>query len=212
MRPVLALDASTLRASVALCLEEGEPAVWTQAAGERGTAALARAASDLLTARGLSATDLFGVVVGTGPGSYTGLRASIALARGLALGARLPVAGVPSCAAAALAVLRADPSVRHVVVAVDARRAEAYRADYVRDGQGLFEHRAPCLVPAGELDALEQAPPAGLRVLREPDPDARLLAVLGRPVLEAGGDLPDTVRPLYLKRSHAELQLDDRAR
>ena len=147
--PVLALDASTAAASVALIGPAGEPwGVWKQAAGLRGTTHLAVAAGALLAARGLSPAELAGVTVGTGPGSYTGTRAAIALARGLALPGAVPVAGVPSTAAAARAALRSDPRLRRVVVLIDARRGECYRADYERSElpPGLVERHAPRLV------------------------------------------------------------------
>jgi tRNA threonylcarbamoyl adenosine modification protein YeaZ len=179
--------------------------------GTRGTAGLASAAAELLAAQGLRAADLSGVVVGIGPGSYTGTRASIALAFGIAHPSGLPVAGVPSVAAAARAALRADPALQKVVVLIDARRGEVYRADYSRaepETVGIArEEQAPRLVL--ETDASLPAEP-GLSVIREPVPDAYDVAALGRERLAAGGDDLPSVRPLYLKRSHAEIVFDER--
>ena len=68
--PFLALEASTLRPSVALLGPGGERwGQWMQAQGQRGTAPLAPALADLLAARRLPASGLAGVVVGLGPGS-----------------------------------------------------------------------------------------------------------------------------------------------
>jgi tRNA threonylcarbamoyl adenosine modification protein YeaZ len=208
--PVLALEASTPAAGAALLGPRGEPwGAWVQARGLRGTAHLAVAAGALLAARGLRPGDLLGVVVGTGPGSYTGTRAAIALARGLVLPGALPLAGVPSTAAAARAALRRDPRLRHVIVLIDARRGECYRADYERaqSPAGVVERRAPCLVSGAE------ASPAHddfVSVIREPLPDAYDVAAVGRGRLLSGGDPPAAVLPLYLKRSHAEIVFDER--
>jgi len=208
--PILALDASTLRATAAL-VGAGEPRVWLQPGGLRGTADLAPALAALLEAAGLAPRDLAGVAVGTGPGSYTGLRAAITLARALCFGAGLPVAGLPSVASAARAALDADPTATRVVTLVDARRGEQYRADFAPgpDG-GLLTELAPCLVPDESLTELLAAPPTGTLVLREPEPDALALAALAAPILSGGGHDPTVVLPLYLKRSHAEIALDER--
>lgn len=208
--PILALEASTLRASAALVDASGRVlGRWDQQPGARGTAALAAAAAALLDQHGVTPADLCGVAVGTGPGSYTGLRASIALARGLALGAGLPVAGVPSVAAAALAACAEHPDAERLLVLVDARRGEFYRADYAPDGAGsLRELEPPRLV--AEADAETPLDAHSVVVLREPRPEARHLAALAAQGLRDGGDVPDSVVPLYLKRSHAEIQLDKR--
>lgn len=69
------------------------------------------------------------VIAGMGPGPFTGLRIGIAAARAFALGRRLPVIGVPSHLAAALATIENDPA--HATAAddrfaivTDARRRE----------------------------------------------------------------------------------------
>jgi tRNA threonylcarbamoyl adenosine modification protein YeaZ len=210
--PILAIEASSLSPSLALAGPGEQPlGHWQSPEGTRGTAGLAAAAAELLDAAGLRAADLLGVVVGIGPGSYTGTRASIALARGIAFPGGLPIAGVPSVAAAARAALREDPTLQRAVVLIDARRGEVYRADYTRagvdDGPIAQEELPPRLV--AEADAEPAAEPS-LSVIREPVPDAYDVAALGRQRLAAGGDDPAQVRPLYLKRAHAEIVFDER--
>ena len=51
-------------------------------------------ADELLRASGIERAELSALVVGTGPGSFTGMRLGLAAARGLALALELPVAGV----------------------------------------------------------------------------------------------------------------------
>ena len=216
--PVLALEASTLRPSVALLdAAGGDAGRWMAATAAVGTADLAPAAAALLAAGGCRVADLAGIVVGTGPGSYTGTRAVIALARGMALATGRPLAGVPSVAGAARAALRGHPGVRLVVTLIDARRGESYRADYARGPGGeLLVARPPGLVSGAEADpeALVPAtglPPESVLVLREPLPDAYDVGAVGRERLAAGGDDPASILPLYLKRSHAEIVFDERA-
>ena len=210
---LLALDASTFQATAALVDVAGEPrGRWTQAPGQRGTAALAPAVAALLADAGLGVGELLGVVVGTGPGSYTGLRAVIAFARGLCLPSGRPLAGCPSVASAAAACFAARPEVQRVVTLLDARRDQLYRADYERCAAGARETAAPHLVPAASVEALLASDDVGLAVLREPEPDALWLGRLAGPRLPRGGDDPRLVLPLYLKPSHAEIALAERRR
>lgn len=215
---VLAVETSVLAASAALVdSSQRQVARWDQPEGLRGSAQLAPGVSGLLEQAGVGVADLAGIAVGVGPGSYTGLRVGVAFARALAWAAGRPVAGVPSLAAAARAELARDDALRSVIALVDARRGEVYRADYARapDG-GLIELLAARLV--AEAEAEHPALPglagehdvAALCVIREPRPDAYHVAVLARERLAAGGDVPDEVLPLYLKRSHAEIALDER--
>jgi len=90
----LALDTATPRSSCALLSGE-------ELLGERETKAIAvlAAADELLAEAGFSAADLDKIVCGTGPGSFTGIRIGLAVARGLALALDLPLAGVSTLAA-----------------------------------------------------------------------------------------------------------------
>jgi tRNA threonylcarbamoyladenosine biosynthesis protein TsaB len=86
---VLAFDTATHVATVAI-VEGGTPLA------ERTTRAyrLLADADELLAEIGASPEDIDSLVVGTGPGSFTGTRLGLALARGFALARGVPVAGV----------------------------------------------------------------------------------------------------------------------
>jgi tRNA threonylcarbamoyl adenosine modification protein YeaZ len=76
-------------------------------------------ADDLLTELGASPQDIDAVVVGTGPGSFTGTRLGLALARGFALARGVPVAGVSTLDALATGAPGAVP-------VIDAGRREVF--------------------------------------------------------------------------------------
>lgn len=93
--------------------------------------------------------DLDRVVVGVGPGSYTGLRVAVATAKTLAWTLKAELAGVSTMDAVAE---NAPGDAEEVAVALDAKRGEVYGALYRRVSGGL-ERKTPCLVEAPEVFA-----------------------------------------------------------
>jgi len=89
-------------------------------------------ADELLTQADISWSALDVIVVGVGPGRFTGLRVGIATARGLAQA--LGLAGVPTLRVLAEAALRSAGAGEGVLAVIDARRGEAFAAAYVPDG------------------------------------------------------------------------------
>jgi tRNA threonylcarbamoyladenosine biosynthesis protein TsaB len=110
----LALDTATDVATVALVEDE-------RVLGERRSRAVRvlADAADLLADADRAPRELGRLVVGTGPGSFTGTRIGLAAARGLALALDLPVAGVSTLAALASGAPGALP-------VIDARRREVF--------------------------------------------------------------------------------------
>jgi tRNA threonylcarbamoyladenosine biosynthesis protein TsaB len=86
---------------------------------------------------GLLFSDLGGVAVGLGPGSFVGVRVGLATAKGIALARTLPLFGVSSLHA--LAADKDLPQGRGMAF-VDARRSEIYACafDREKEGEGLW--------------------------------------------------------------------------
>jgi tRNA threonylcarbamoyl adenosine modification protein YeaZ len=93
--------------------------------------------------------DLESIVVGTGPGSYTGVRIGIAAAQGLGWSRGVPVFGLPSVLAPDLEVI--PPA---FTVCGDARRTQFYAA---RVQDGCLAAGAIPLMDAGALAALHES-------------------------------------------------------
>jgi tRNA threonylcarbamoyladenosine biosynthesis protein TsaB len=125
--PILAIDTALQRAVVAIGRADGRLVAedaWV--AGHRhGEELLARIAA-LLARAGLPLAELRGIVVGTGPGAFTGLRVGIATAKALAHGLGVPIVGIstavaleaaaPSAGTLSAVLLPAGPSDRVLVV------------------------------------------------------------------------------------------------
>jgi tRNA threonylcarbamoyladenosine biosynthesis protein TsaB len=136
-RPVLGLDTSTSIASLAL-IAHGKVAASLERPATSHGAALPGALDDLLGVAGLSIHDVGAIAVGTGPGSFTGLRIGLSYAKGIAMASGCALVGIPSFDAMALSALERQNTEqgRLVCVVVDARKGEVYAALYrvVADG------------------------------------------------------------------------------
>ena len=111
------------------------------------------------------------IVVGTGPGSFAGIRSAIAFAQGFALGRKCEVLGLPSpCAVAAQVYAGAKGGEFPLAVVGDARRGKFWIALF--DGMKLA-----CPVFQVERDTLELRVPKGAKVAT---PDAERIDALLR--------------------------------
>jgi tRNA threonylcarbamoyladenosine biosynthesis protein TsaB len=181
---------------------------------QRQTENLAPLVGGLLQDAGLAAAALDAVACGVGPGSFTGLRSSLAFARGLSLGRPgLRLLGVATLEAWAEAWCPAGA--REAWVLLDGRRGQVYRGAYRRDPGGLWSPlNEPALLPLEQ--ALAESAQAAC-VLSDLDgrsrgaavrPDSADLAeAVGRLALaaEAAGRPDAGWEPRYLRRSEAEI-------
>jgi len=128
MSKVLAIDTSTSRTCVAVI--DGANILYS---GFRDGATAHGPSLPALVQEALAMSEVDEVVVGMGPGPFTGLRVGIAFAQSFALAREIPVRGVCSLDAIAAQVTDKD-----FIITVDARRKEVYWARYthgVRVGQ-----------------------------------------------------------------------------
>lgn len=100
---LLAVDTSTRFIGVALYDGHQVLGEYIWESSDHHTIELAPAADEALINSGLEISDLGAVAVATGPGSFTGLRIGIAFIKGIALSSSIPLVGVPTLDALALA-------------------------------------------------------------------------------------------------------------
>jgi tRNA threonylcarbamoyladenosine biosynthesis protein TsaB len=109
---------------------------------EGGGRRVLEAVHDVLVAASRELDAIDRIIVGVGPGGFTGIRIGIATALGLGHAVGIPVVGVSSLEALALGIARARPDATMVAPAIDARRKEVFGAIY-RVGDRFEEHLAP---------------------------------------------------------------------
>lgn len=213
---ILAIDTSAV-ASAALVTDDAPESVLASFATEdtRSHAeVLAPGIDAMLESAGVTGQDVDALVVGVGPGPFTGLRSGIATARTLAFVWGKPLHGLVSLDAMALEVAESTAAASEFLVVTDARRKEVYWARYsLDDGQLPVLEDGPHV---GFASALPDLPGfgagAGLYadVLRaHPDfageqPDALYLGQFALARLAAGDTLLDST-PLYLRESDAQV-------
>ena len=176
MSKVLAIDTSTSRSCVAII--DGSNLLYS---GYRDGATAHGPSLPALVQEALAVSDVDEVVVGMGPGPFTGLRVGIAFAQSFALAREIPVRGVCSLDAIAAQVTEKD-----FIITVDARRKEVYWARYT-EGVRVAE-------PAVNFPA----DVTGAKIHADLFPD--MLALVNLP-----GNI---IEPMYLRRPDAVATVD----
>jgi tRNA threonylcarbamoyladenosine biosynthesis protein TsaB len=220
---VLALDAATEACSVALLLN-GDVIMRSIDSGKSSAQQILNLIHEVTAHAQVALSSLDGIAASIGPGAFTGVRISVAVAQGLAFGLGLPVVPVTTLEALALQVL--DGAQSSVIACLDARMGEVYWGGFAADtAQGVTENHPQRVGPPGSVALAlggaasssggyrgvgrgflaypELAKIPGMKVHQrdgEALPNAREFALLGALRLARGGgvDAAD-LRPLYLR-------------
>jgi tRNA threonylcarbamoyladenosine biosynthesis protein TsaB len=195
---ILALETASTDISVALAATDGEVVTvdgWTSDR-RQGHEVLPRLLA-MLERGGHGLGDASAIAVGIGPGSFTGLRVGMSLAKGLALAQEVPLVGVPSL----VSWLAAEPGCQAALARAGAR--EAYllvrgdEAPHIVDREALPEAiaGAPVVAP------VELAAAFGLRNVLPPHRAAAAVARAAAQRLQVapGGDDLAQLEPTYVR-------------
>lgn len=169
------------------------------------------------------ANDLQQIYISIGPGSFTGLRIAVTLARTLALSTGARIVAVPTLQVIAQNGLRVEPPPQYVAALLDAKRKQVYAAAFELQTGRYVQTVEPCVVdPVEFLDGLSQSTCilgegiAYHQQALEQMPHHRLPETLWPPNIETVHQLgfesaqrgefvkPEQLRPVYLRRPEAE--------
>ncbi len=232
---ILAIDTSMQACSVAVSARDGAPRICAvyEKIGRGHAERLPGMVDDVLKKAGLTIGQIGRFAVTRGPGTFTGVRIGIAMARGLALGCNKPLVGIGTLQVLAAQVLHKTPdlvSQKHQTdkprlgIAIDARRGEIYWQRFDLSGEPLEEPLA--LSPQTVADALKSGgdtvilagsgaalitPLLGEMSLPPPlcpdlQPRAERLVEIAARITASDIASPQSTRPLYLRPADAKVQ------
>ena len=158
MARILLIDTSTAVLSVGLALDGTvvQERVCTEARQQASlTAPLVK---EVLDAQGMGVKDCDAICVGSGPGSYTGLRVGVSTAKGLAFGAGKPLIAIGTLDILAQSVLAGPDQPSFIIPMIDARRMEVYTAVYSSAGEKLTPIQALVVEESSFAEQLSAGP------------------------------------------------------
>lgn len=154
-RNLLAIDTSGAYAFCAARRGDGETFERRSAGTISHNEELSAMIKAVLDAASLKPDDLDGIVIGSGPGSFTGLRIGFSVAKGISFALQIPLMTIGSHRAIAQGwdEKAMEPEFAVAVVS-DARRDEAFLSVYLRrTGDAAVEKLEPSIVPISEVQA-----------------------------------------------------------
>jgi tRNA threonylcarbamoyladenosine biosynthesis protein TsaB len=209
---ILAFDCATIRCSAALWADGVVRAHEASEAAHGAAEALVPMLTRVLAAAETELRDADRLAITVGPGHFTGLRAGLAVARGLVLATGMEAVAVTTLEAVAASTDDAARRGRDVLVAIDSKRAEPFLQIFdeglrplcdplssdVEGFAAAFDRRRALLV-AGDagprlIDALRRAGCDAVAAATLSRPDAAVVAALAA----ARKPLDGPVRPFYL--------------
>lgn len=202
---ILAFDFSSPQRSVAVLGQHGDASALEVIEASPGNSMKPLGmVQAVLKQSGLEREQIECIVIGLGPGSYTGIRAALALAQGWQLGRGVKLLGISSAEAVA-AQAQAEGLRGPVNVVIDAQRGEFYLAGYELTEAGVGETAPLRIITREEIAVRSEAIWIGPEVTRW-FPAGRLLfpraATLARLAATRTDFVPgEKLEPIYLRET-----------
>lgn len=190
MTNLLAIDTATDACSLALWLE-GRIVERHRVAPRQHVRLALPLMNELLLEAGIHLSQLDGLVLGAGPGSFTGLRIAAGLVQGLAFGLNLPVVPISTLRTIAQGLYR-EQGLEKVVVTLDAGMDQVYVGEYVLGADGVMQDDS--------IAVWDKKERWGESIAASNYPQARYLVELGYHEFIAGRVvIAEQAQPVYLR-------------
>lgn len=154
MALILNIDTSTSVCSVALAKDGQIIGLKENNEGSNHSLLLGTYIDELLKETGTEISQVDAVAVSIGPGSYTGLRIGVSMAKGLCFGAGKPVIAVGTLQALARSVSDKLQEDALYCPMLDARRMEVYTAFFDKNNRAVTDTKAEIITPDSFSDIL----------------------------------------------------------
>ena len=222
---VLGVDTATQKASVAV-LKDGNLLGAASTGGEKShSETLLLAINSVLNDAGVSLKDVSLFAVGLGPGAFTALRVGVTTMKAISYALSIPLVGIST-----LNILAAKAQYNGVILPIiDARKGEVFTAPFEIDKSGdvkrlgdysslkpdeLFNlnnlHGGQCLLLGSGVPIVKDIMGDNVKIADEKlwNVDAAFLCRLALKKFEqVGASVPEEIKPLYVRKSDAEINL-----
>lgn len=194
----LAIDTSTEQAGIALAARNGA-FIRSWPASRAQTTTVLPEIDRMIHEAGMQPLDISGLVVAVGPGTFTGLRVGLAIAKGIVAARGVPLVGIPT-----LDIVFAQHPDEEIIAVLPAGRG---RVVWQERGESTVNASMPELIEAvGDRRLVGELTPDQEAILRESNVEITVehrnplaLLELGEQRLQAGEvDDPVTLEPIYL--------------
>jgi tRNA threonylcarbamoyladenosine biosynthesis protein TsaB len=162
IKPVLAIETSAALCSVCVYFDTDKYFTQELLLKHSHAEKLFQLTDNVLKLAGIQIQDLEAVVVSAGPGSFTGLRIGYSAAKGIALGANLPIAAIPTFEALAMQISQFLPEGSDFIIANKVNMDEVYFARFhVKANSFIFAENLQILSTVEFVQKTEDLPVFG---------------------------------------------------
>jgi tRNA threonylcarbamoyladenosine biosynthesis protein TsaB len=192
---IICIETATNLCSVALCDDAGVISLRESNDLKSHASMLTVFIDEILKEAGIQARQLDAVAVSKGPGSYTGLRIGVSVAKGIAYAANIPLIGIDTTFSMFYGTGRKSTLYCPML---DARRMEVYYAVYNNKGETVKNISAKIITEDTFIDI-----PSSEEILIFGDGAAKCRGVLKRPNIEYDDNFRISASHMYVPAIHA---------